>query len=407
MQFHMDRIKTAAVILFILMVTLSSCIRDVIMDAKERPQVVVVCVLSDDPLQTLQLSFTKGASLAEAPALTDAVAMLYDGTKAVGEFKRGSDGIWRLEYAAIPGHTYRLEVQVPGYDLIYAEQMMPAEQAYVEVHYFCNLYDYVEPWSGWVTEKDPAGDHTFRSWPADEERPGYETFYLAKSASSIWICAMNYNEETASHEVAEYICTDAEADNINITDEVYQPLKKEVPNPYKLSEYHGDLAETFYNAHKMELYPTLAGKPLYKSYVCIPKGRHVFSLSGSFEGIDYSKNRYYGSLVDVTYTGTRDEQEAVTENNGYILFTTLSADYEKYMMEASNYQQIMASSDISTIYLRDNLFTNISGGVGIFGARISRKYPWTSSYTYVDAGITRNLADQIDFVRDLWFSMHP
>ena len=268
-----------------------------------------MCVLSDEPVQTLQLSFTKGASLAEAPALTDAVAMLYDGTKAVGEFKRGSDGIWRLEYAAIPGDTYRLEVQVPGYDLIYAEQMMPAEQAYVEVHYFCNLSDYVEPWSGWVTEKDPAGDHTFRSWPADEERPGYETFYLAKSASSIWICAMNYNEETASHEVAEYICTDAEADNINITDEVYQPLKKEVPNPYKLSEYHGGLAETFYNAHKMELYPTLAGKPLYESYLCIPKGRHVFSLSGSFEGIDYSKNRYYGSLVDVTFTGTRDEQD--------------------------------------------------------------------------------------------------
>lgn len=376
----MDRIKTAAVILFILMVTLSSCIRDVIMDAKEKPQVVVVCVLSDDPLQTLQLSFTKGASLAAAPALTDAVAMLYDGTKAVGEFKHGSDGIWRLEYAAIPGHMYRLEVQVPGYDMIYAEQMMPAEQAYVKVHYFCNLSGYVEPWSGWVTEKDPAGDHTFRSWPADEEQPGYETFYLSESASSIWICAMNYNEETASHEVAEYICTDAEADNINITDEVYHPLKKEVPNPYKLSEYHGDLAETFYNAHKMELYPTLAGKPLYKSYVCIPKGRHVFSLSGSFEGFN---------------------------DNGYILFTTLSADYEKYMMEASNYQQIMASSDISTIYLRDNLFTNISGGVGIFGARISRKYPWTSSYTYVDAGITRNLADEIDRVRDLLFSMHP
>ena len=377
MQFHMDRIKTAAAILFIMMVTLSSCIRDVIMDAKEKPQVVVVCVLSDEPVQTLQLSFTKGASLAEAPALTDAVAMLYDGTKAVGEFKRGSDGIWRLEYAAIPGDTYRLEVQVPGYDLIYAEQMMPAEQAYVEVHYFCNLSGYVEPWSGWVTENDPAGDWTYRRWPEDEEQPGYETFYLSESASPIWICAMNYNEETSCHEVAEYICTDAEADNINITDEVYHPLKKEVPNPYKLSEYHGDLAETFYNAHKMELYPTLAGKPLYKSYVCIPKGRHVFSLSGSFEGFN---------------------------DNGYILFTTISADYEKYMMEASNYQQIMASSDISTIYLRDNLFTNISGGVGIFGARISRKYPWTSSYTYVDAGITRNLADEIDRVR---FSMHP
>ena len=76
------------------------------MDAKEKPQVVVVCVLSDEPVQTLQLSFTKGASLAEAPALTEAVAMLYDESRAVGEFKRDSDGIWRLEYAAVPGqHT--------------------------------------------------------------------------------------------------------------------------------------------------------------------------------------------------------------------------------------------------------------------------------------------------------------
>ena len=403
----MDRIKTASVILFILMVTLSSCIRDVIMDAKERPQVVVVCVLSDDHVQTLQLSFTKGASLAEAPVLTDAVAVLYEQGNAVGEFKRGSDGIWRLEYAAVPGHTYRLEVQVPGYDMIYAEQMRPTEQEYVEVHYFCNLSGYVEPWSGWVTEKDPAGDHTYRSWPADEEQPGYETFYLAESASSIWICAMNYNEETASHEVAEYICTDAETEKINVTDEVYEPLKKEVPNPFKFSGYDAGMAETFYSACQMELYPTLAGKPLYKSYVCIPKGRHVFSLSGSFKGIDYSKKMSYGSLVDVvTYTETKGDQEDVTETNGYILFTTLSADYEKYMMEAANYQQIMESSDISTIYLRDNLFTNISGGVGIFGARISRKYPWTSSYTYVDAGITRNLADEIDRVRDLRFSIY-
>ena len=366
--------------MFILMVTLSSCIRDVIMDAKERPQVVVVCVLSDDHVQTLQLSFTKGGSLAEAPVLTDAVAVLYEQGNAVGEFKRGSDGIWRLEYAAIPGHTYRLEVQVPGYDLIYAEQMMPTEHPYVEIHYFCNLSGHVEPWSGWVTENDPSGDWTYRRWPEDEEQPGYETFYLSVSASPIWICAMNYNEETSCHEVAEYICTDAEADMVNITDEVYQPLKKEVPNPYKFNNAYPELAETFYSASQMELYPTLAGKPLYKSYVCIPKGRHVFSLSGSFEGFN---------------------------DNGYILFTTLSADYEKYMMEAANYQQIMESSDISTIYLRDNLFTNISGGVGIFGARISRKYPWTSSYTYVDAGITRNLADEIDRVRDLWFSMHP
>ena len=48
------------------------------MDAKEKPQVVVSCIISDDPVQTLKLSFTKGASLSEAPLLTEAIATLYE-----------------------------------------------------------------------------------------------------------------------------------------------------------------------------------------------------------------------------------------------------------------------------------------------------------------------------------------
>ena len=37
-------------------VGLSSCVRDVIMDAKEKPKVVVSCILSNDPVQRLNLS---------------------------------------------------------------------------------------------------------------------------------------------------------------------------------------------------------------------------------------------------------------------------------------------------------------------------------------------------------------
>lgn len=385
------------------MLALSSCVRDVIMDAKEKPQVVVVCVLSDDPVQTLQLSFTKGASLTEAPVLTEAVATLYDEGKAVGEFKRESDGKWRLDHSAVPGHTYRLEVQVPGYDLIYAEQRMPDNPPNVEVCSFCNLSPYIEPWSGWIIETDPAGDWTYRSWPEDEEYPCSEFYYISRSASSLWVCAMNYNEETGCHEIAEYICTDAEAEKVNITDEVYEPLKKDEPNPYKYNNGYPELADTFYSAHQMELYPNLAGKPLYKSYVRIRKGLQVFSISGSFVGFKYSgKSSSYGFTGEgAVRAETRSGQEEVTENSGYLLFTTLSDDYEKYMIEASNYQQIMGSSDISTIYLRDNLFTNISGGVGIFGALISRIYPWSPAYTYVDAGCHNDLEKEIIRVRRL------
>ena len=50
----------------------TSCVRDVAMDAKEDPEVAVACVLTDEPIQTLRLSYTMGASLAEAPDLPEA-----------------------------------------------------------------------------------------------------------------------------------------------------------------------------------------------------------------------------------------------------------------------------------------------------------------------------------------------
>ena len=90
------------------------------MDAKEKPQVSVVCVLTDDPVQELRLSFTKGAAVTEAPPLTEAEAVLTDMSdgREAGRFRRDNDGVWRLDFAAIPRHEYMLEVWVPGYEKI-------------------------------------------------------------------------------------------------------------------------------------------------------------------------------------------------------------------------------------------------------------------------------------------------
>lgn len=393
----MNRIGIIAAILMTMSI-IPSCVRDIVMDAEEKPQVVVSCVLSDDPVQTLKLSFTKGASLKEAPQLTEAVATLYDGGYRIGEFMKLEDGIWILDHAAVPGHEYRLEVQVPGYEMIYAEQRMPSQAASVDVQYFCNIGDYIEPWSGWVSVSDPAGDWTYLYWPEDEEQPDVEVFYHLTSSVPVWICAMNYNDETGLHELAEYICTDADADVINITDLAYEPLTKECPNPFKLRRSKADniSSETFYSARRMELYPNLTGRPLYSSYIHLSGGRHVFSISGSFTG-----NYYVGELYRPYPIYTKGDSEA-TEKKGYICFSTLSDDYEKFLIESHEHQQILESSDLSTIYLHDNIFTNITGGLGIFGAQLTVRCPWIPAYTYVDAGVPKDLDDEIDFYRDFF-----
>ncbi len=114
---------------FLALIALTGCVRDVVLDAGERPKVVVECVLTDSGPQELRLSFTKRASLSETPELTEATARLIDLTNnyPVGEFRRMDDGIWALDYAAMPRHSYRLEVEAPGYELIWAEQSMPVK----------------------------------------------------------------------------------------------------------------------------------------------------------------------------------------------------------------------------------------------------------------------------------------
>ena len=104
-----------------------SCVRDVILDAGENPQVVVECIMSNDTIQKLYLNFTKGSSRQEAEPLTEAIATLIDLTdeKSIGEFKKSTGNLWTLDYSPVSDHHYRIEVQVPGYDMIWAEETMP------------------------------------------------------------------------------------------------------------------------------------------------------------------------------------------------------------------------------------------------------------------------------------------
>lgn len=372
--------------LFLMPFVLISCVRDVTMDAEERPQVVVVCILDNGPEQTLELSFSKGASRSEAPNLTDAVAILYDGEEMVGEFQRNGNCDWTLAYSAIPGHTYRLEVQVPGYELIHAEQQMPLEPAPIQSLKYTHFEGYIEPWSGWAPGSPPSfwgPDHLpDMTWPEDEPYPLHETYYVIhESEVSAWMTAMKYNAETGSYEAVDYICTDAITSIDNVTGQTYIPPCREVPNPYKLMDASPEFSfkESFYNAYQMELYPMLTGKPIYKSCICLPANKkQVFFLSGNFAG-DYCAE-------GVGVWGYADEDEV---EKGYIMCITPSTDYHRYLLEAYYFMDIQQSSDLSSIYLRDNIYTNIAGGLGIFGAQIARKYPWTPAYTYIDSGVPR------------------
>ena len=353
----MDRIIFTAVMLTALMLALSSCVRDVIMDAEERPTVVVECILTNSAMQELHLNFTKGASKTVAAPLTEAAATLIDLTSGmtVGEFDKASGDLWTLDYSPVSNHRYRLEVQVPGYDLIFAEDTMPD-----------SLYVYSYTWSEnlldnlWGPPAPSFSDNSFC---------GGTLFSFGSLPKYTLIYGMNYNPQTGKHEIADEIFTNLPVvDNFNITSEVYVP---------EIVKWEEDLYVSC-DAVKA-LYADLKGAPKHKQYLLLNKEELSDYL---FQFVDQEKDKYssysviYDFMVFGSFTGDwywrRSSQQQDFGNplptEGYLVFESLSDNYLAYIRDAIHIMQLKESTDMSTIYLRDNLYTNVVGGLGIFAA---------------------------------------
>ena len=353
----MDRIKSTAVMLTALMLALSSCVRDVIMDAEERPTVVVECILTNSDTQELHLNFTKGASKTVAEPLTEAAATLIDLTSGmtVGEFDKASGDLWTLDYSPVSNHRYRLEVQVPGYDLIYAEDTMPDSLYVYSYTWTENLLDNL-----WGPPAPSFSDNSFC---------GGTLFSFGSLPKYTLIYGMNYNPQTGKHEIADEIFTNLPVvDNFNITSEVYVP---------EIVKWEEDLYVSC-DAVKA-LYADLKGAPKHKQYLLLNKEELSDYL---FQFVDQEKDKYssysviYDFMVFGSFTGDwywrRSSQQQDFGNplptEGYLVFESLSDNYLAYIRDAIHIMQLKESTDMSTIYLRDNLYTNVVGGLGIFAA---------------------------------------
>ena len=346
----MDRIKLTAVMSTVLMLALSSCVRDVIMDAEERPTVVVECILTNSDTQELHLNFTKGASKTVAEPLTEAVATLIDLTSGmtVGEFDKASGDLWTLDYSPVSNHRYRLEVQVPGYDLIYAEDTMPES---LNVYSFTWTENILHSWG------PPAPSFRNNSFCAGtifsfESLPKYTLIY-----------GMNYNTKTDRHEIADEIFTNLPVvDNFNITSDVYFP---------EIVKWEEDLYVSC-DAVK-SLYADLKGVPKHKQYLLLNKEElsdHLFQFMDqeAYGGYDFM---VFGSFTGDWYWRHSSMQQDFGKplpTEGYLMFESLSDNYLACIRDAIHFMQLKESTDMTTIYLRDNIYTNVVGGRGIFAA---------------------------------------
>ena len=362
-------------LILILLCTVTSCVRDVILDAEEKPTVVVECVMTNEETQELRLNFTKGASKAEAEPLTEAVATLIDLTagKTVGDFEKASGDLWTLDYSPVSNHRYRLEVQVPGYDLIYAEETLPQLPEITERHRGepSLEIDMENPWSSSPILVQYDGFMALTEEEREKgaveyltEKYGYHElwgsyYYISSAPDAFLLYGMNYNETKGQYDIAETICTDhPAAEAFNLTGDLY------VPEAY-----------TAEDMREFVLHPKLQGASLYDKFLCIPAGAEevekYFIVSGSFTGKWYDVN----NRIHMDREPLEDE--------GYLVVLAISDNYLHYLRDACHFAEIKKTSDMSAIYLRDNVYTNIKGGLGIFAASISDKLQWANRYTEI------------------------
>ena len=292
----------------------------------------------------------------------------------VGEFDKASGDLWTLDYSPVSNHRYRLEVQVPGYDLIYAEDTLPQLPEITERHRGEPRVEVIDPDHPWSSSPILVQYDGYMALTEEEreegaveyltEKYGYHelwgSYYYIKSAPDAFlIYGMNYNEATGQHEMAGSICTDhPSAESFNLTGDIYQP------DIYVLEE-----TRHFVLHHKLQ------GASLYDKFLCIPAGAEkaekYFILSGSFTGKWYDVNNRI------------EEDREPYEDEGFLVVMAISDNYRHYLREACNFIDIKESTDMSAIYLRDNIYSNIKGGAGIFAASVSDELQWANRYTEI------------------------
>lgn len=342
--------KKSGVVLSLAAFLLLSCTRETDLIPEGRGEIVVYCVLTEENTQTLTLDVTDIAASADRAALDGADIELYDKTteKGVGRFRKKGGNDWQLEYAAIPEHSYRLKVSIPGREEITATTKMPPK---------CNIVSHIE----WF-------------WPShlqmgEEENMEYGVQFEISSLpdDAVWVKGLGYNFITRQHETVEWIASSLNnVDPFNISNAVFRAEDylhvSILPDLQRLRERGSGF------------YQYVEGRPLHRNWLRIPPRAGApreaadlpsgyFSIAGAFV-LDREGSQAHQSGEDALC---------------YVLFMSPSEEYDTFLKELYIEKQ-RQETDVSyaSLFSRKNLYSNIQGGIGLFGSKTEQALEWNS-----------------------------
>lgn len=326
-----------------------SCVEPMDLDPHEGRSLVVNCILTESDVQTLELYYTYDLSGKESEPIADATVRLTCDYEPVAEFTRGDDGLWRANHRPEYNKHYRLDVTV-GDQHFGAYTIFP-EDIHVDTYvrgywkdenlgiyysvysYELRVYDvFIAPYYGrecltpnhlWIFPRD-------LGWGDDYQR------YIATSH----LCADDFNIEPIS--VRDLPCFSS--DSIAL---MPQWLKRQLawcPEMLGNLQMHDkfvriDIPRDYHNGQTLE---GLKYTPLYSD--------KAFALVRDFPlGFLDSNSPCDGNIYDI-----------------YIL----SNEADKYFKDV--YRRHLNKDNFVFEYDTENIYTNIQGGLGVFGAMVHR-----------------------------------
>ncbi len=330
----------------------------------EEDYVNVTCVLTNDPVQTLSLTYSSLADKKIQPVEEAEVSVSYEAADSYGTvtesgeiaFLKSKAGVWTAEFTPIVGAVYNLSVKVPGREPMTAATRMPS-----------SIYAHYIPFGA---VNCPMERHFVYQVNAD-------------NPCTFWIYGMDYNPTMYTHEIAELIYTDNNYhDGFNVTKirkgdvpEFQDPEYKSLDTPagsVVTPQYYAQQDGRFdsrdfmmYSRFLRVEYPDL---PLEEMVVTpydeldVPGGclRKSFNVMANFEPQYFNRPHY----------------------KSYMMFVSVSEEYDTFLKEMLFiYEESFLHNPAKDLtHLYPEVYTNIVNGRGIFGAEWRNEPIYMRSY---------------------------
>lgn len=345
-------------VIFIFQVTvalaLSSCVELIDLSPREGRSLVVNCILTESDVQTLEMYYTTQKLGEEGEPVNDAKVTLCRVNDPVAEFYRCDDGLWRADFCPEYGAMYRLKLTVGERDFI-ATTIFPKD---IQVDCYGR-----RRWSDNSRRRISYLMYSYELRLYDEEFPkppykGRECLW----ESHLWIFPkdMGWGDDYQKYIATSHFC----ADDFNLTSLYVRDLPCFSKDSINVMDK--------WLKEQLAWYPAKLGDlQLHQGFVRIDIPKDYRSGQPQEELTDtpvYSDKSF--ALARPFPTSWPNNDGPYQEQGGLYDIYILSDEADHYFKDV--YRKHLNKDNFLFEYDTENVYSNIEGGIGVFGAMIHR-----------------------------------